>query len=238
MGGARNTSPTPRHIAIILDGNGRWASRRGLPRKEGHRRGAQRVREIVRACKARGVEYLTLYAFSTENWKRPADEVDAIMNLLRRYLEEAEQYRGENIRAKFLGDRTALAPDLAAAMTRVEEESAACTGMTLNIAINYGGREELTHAVRALAQKAAAGEIDPSAITEADVADALYTAGQPDPDLIIRPSGEERLSNFLLWQCAYAEFVFQDVLWPDFSEEDLDRAIEIYGSRGRRFGGI
>jgi len=228
----------PRHIALILDGNGRWAKRRGLPRTEGHRQGAVRVREIVKACKERGIEYVTLYAFSTENWKRPQEEVDAIMDLLRSYLDEAEKYSAQNVRVRFLGDRTRLAGDISKRMTQAEEESADCTGMTLNIAINYGGREEITRAVRSIARRAVSGEIDPESISQEDVSAELYTAGQPDPDLMIRPSGEERLSNYLLWQCAYAEFVFMDVLWPDFTEEDLDRAIEIYGSRNRRFGGV
>ena len=231
-------SNIPRHIALILDGNGRWAKRRGLPRTEGHRQGAIRVREIVKACKERGIEYVTLYAFSTENWKRPQEEVDAIMNLLRSYLDEAEKYSAQNVRVKFLGDRTRLAEDISERMTRAEEESANCTGMTLNIAINYGGREEITRAVRSLAKRAASGELDPDEISQENVSDELYTAGQPDPDLMIRPSGEERLSNYLLWQCAYAEFVFMDVLWPDFTEKELDKAIEIYGRRNRRFGGV
>ena len=227
-----------RHIAFILDGNGRWAKLRGLPRTEGHRQGAVRVREIVKACKERGIEYVTLYAFSTENWKRPQEEVNAIMNLLRSYLDEAEKYSQQNVRVKFLGDRTRLDNDISERMTRAEEESSNCTGMTLNIAINYGGREEITRAVRSIAKRAAAGEIDPDSISQDAVSAELYTAGQPDPDLMIRPSGEERLSNYLLWQCAYAEFVFMDVLWPDFTEADLDRAIEIYGRRNRRFGGV
>lgn len=231
-------SNIPRHIALILDGNGRWAKRRGLPRTEGHRQGAVRVREIVKACKERGIEYVTLYAFSTENWKRPQEEVDAIMNLLRSYLDEAEKYSAQNVRVKFLGDRTRLAEDISERMTRAEEESSNCTGMTLNIAINYGGREEITRAVRSLAKRAASGELDPDEISQENVSDELYTAGQPDPDLMIRPSGEERLSNYLLWQCAYAEFVFMDVLWPDFTEKELDKAIEIYGRRNRRFGGV
>ncbi len=233
-----NGAAVPRHIAIIMDGNGRWAALRGLPRKEGHRQGAKRVREIARACAARGVEYLTLFAFSTENWKRPADEIKAIMDLLRRYLDDAEQYRSENVRTRFLGMKEGLSSDLVERMEHVEKESASCTGLTLNIALNYGGREELTRAARKLAQKAAAGLLSAEEITEETVSACLYTAGQPDPDLLLRPSGEERISNFLLWQCAYAEFVFQDVLWPDFSEQDLDRAIEIYSGRNRRFGGI
>lgn len=227
-----------RHIAIILDGNGRWAKLRGLPRTEGHRRGAVRVREIVKACKERGIEYLTLYAFSTENWSRPEDEVAAIMDILRNYLSEAEKYSGSDVRVRFLGDRSRLAADISERMTKAEEKSNHCRGMTLNIAVNYGGREEITRAVRNIAMRAAKGDIDPSTITQADVERELYTSGQPDPDLMIRPSGEERLSNYLLWQCAYTEFVFMDVLWPDFTESDLDRAIEIYGGRSRRFGGV
>ena len=228
----------PRHVGIILDGNGRWAKKRLLPRSQGHVQGAATAQKIVHACRDRGIEVVTLYVFSTENWKRPADEVDGIMNLLRRYLDDAEGYRGENIRVRVIGDRSRLAPDIRDKIARLEHESEDCGGMQLNFAINYGGREEITRAARSLAARVEAGEIQAADITEQVLAASLDTAGQPDVDLMIRPSGEERLSNFLLWQCAYAEFVFQDVLWPDYTEHDLDEALKIYSGRSRRFGGV
>ncbi len=228
----------PAHIAIILDGNGRWAKRRGLPRSFGHRQGAKAVEPVVLRCRELGVQSLTLYAFSTENWSRPASEVDEIMRLLREMLQSAERYRGQEIQLRLIGDRSALAPDLQQQIEQVERESASCTGMILNMAINYGGREELVHAARTLARQVEEGILSPEEIDEKRLASALYTAGQPELDLIIRPSGEKRLSNFLLWQCAYAEFVFMDILWPDFTPADLDAALEEYRQRDRRFGGI
>lgn len=228
----------PSHIAIILDGNGRWAKRRGLPRTMGHRQGAKAVEPIIRRCLELGVSSLSLYAFSTENWSRPASEVDAIMNLLREMLHSADQYRRENVRLRVIGDRSALAPDLLREIESAECESAGRTGMTVNMAINYGGREEIARAARLLAEQVKDGTLSPEEIGEKQVAAALYTAGQPELDLLIRPSGEKRISNFLLWQCAYAEFVFMDILWPDFTPADLDAAIEEYRRRHRRFGGI
>ena len=228
----------PSHIAIILDGNGRWAKRRGLPRTMGHRQGAKAVEPIIRRCLELGVSSLSLYAFSTENWSRPALEVDAIMNLLREMLHSADQYRRENVRLRVIGDRSALAPDLLREIESAERESAGRTGMTVNMAINYGGREEIARAARLLAEQVKDGTLSPEEIGEKQVAAALYTAGQPELDLLIRPSGEKRISNFLLWQCAYAEFVFMDILWPDFTPADLDAAIEEYRRRHRRFGGI
>ena len=228
----------PSHIAIILDGNGRWAKRRGLPRTMGHRQGAKAVEPIIRRCLELGVSSLSLYAFSTENWSRPASEVDAIMNLLREMLHSADQYRRENVRLRVIGDRSALAPDLLREIESAERESAGRTGMTVNMAINYGGREELARAARLLAEQVKDGTLFPEEIGEKQVAAALYTAGQPELELLIRPSGEKRISNFLLWQCAYAEFVFMDILWPDFTPADLDAAIEEYRRRHRRFGGI
>ena len=228
----------PSHIAIILDGNGRWAKRRGLPRTMGHRQGAKAVEPIIRRCLELGVSSLSLYAFSTENWSRPASEVDAIMNLLREMLHSAEEYRRENVRLRVIGDRSALAPDLLREIESAERESAGRTGMTVNMAINYGGREEIARAARLLAEQVKDGTLSPEEIGEKQVAAALYTAGQPELDLLIRPSGEKRISNFLLWQCAYAEFVFMDILWPDFTPADLDAAIEEYRRRHRRFGGI
>ena len=228
----------PSHIAIIMDGNGRWAKRRGLPRTMGHRQGAKAVEPIIRRCLELGVSSLSLYAFSTENWSRPASEVDAIMSLLREMLHSADQYRRENVRLRVIGDRSALAPDLLREIESAERESAGRTGMTVNMAINYGGREELARAARLLAEQVKDGTLSPEEIGEKQVAAALYTAGQPELDLLIRPSGEKRISNFLLWQCAYAEFVFMDILWPDFTPADLDAAIEEYRRRHRRFGGI
>ena len=228
----------PAHIGIIMDGNGRWAQKRGLPRTAGHKAGAETFRKIAACCRDMGIPYLTVYAFSTENWKRPKDEVDAIMDLLRSYLDDAAQHREEDVRTCFIGDRGGLAPDLQEKIRLLEEESRANRAITVNIALNYGGRDELVHAARLLARRAAEGGLDPDSITEETVASALYTAGQPDPDLIIRPSGEKRLSNFLTWQSAYSEFVFIDVLWPDFSQEHLCTALWEYARRDRRFGGI
>ena len=229
----------PKHVGVIMDGNGRWAQKQGLPRTAGHKKGAQVFEQLVKDCSAMGIEVVTAYAFSTENWKRPKAEVDAIMNLLGSYLDRLEQFhREENGRLRFLGDKSALAPELREKMERAERESAANTGIQVNIAVNYGGRAELVRAAQQLARKASRNEISPEDITEEMLADHLYTCGQPDPDLIIRPSGEERLSNFMVWQSAYAEFVFMDVLWPDFNREHLTEAIWQYARRNRRFGGV
>lgn len=208
----------PQHIGIIMDGNGRWAKKRGLPRTAGHTAGAANFRTITRYASSIGVKYLTVYAFSTENWNRPAEEVSALMKLFHQYLEEAlRDFMDENIRVRFIGDVSAFNEELQALIRRVEEASAPKTGMVLNLAMNYGGRAEIAHAARALAQRVKDGALEPGDITEEMLSGALFTAGQPDPDLIIRPSGEERLSNFLLWQSAYAEFVSFDILWPDLS---------------------
>ncbi len=229
----------PAHIGFIMDGNGRWAKRRGMPRRAGHSAGAQAFRRIVKACEARGVRVATFYAFSTENWKRPREEVDAIMDLLRDYLKESlSDFRNENIVTRFIGDRSPLAPDIQELMREAEDATAHKTGMTVNIAVNYGGRHEMVLAVQKLAHRVINGKLAPDQIDEQVVSDALDTAGQPDPDLIIRPSGEYRTSNFLLWQSAYAEYVFMDVLWPDFNAKQLDKALEIYAGRQRRFGGV
>ena len=230
----------PTNLGIIMDGNGRWAKKRGLPRQAGHVTGAQVFRKITKYCEKCGVSYLTVYAFSTENWRRPKEEVDAIMNLLRQYLKESlSDFQKENIRTRFIGDRTPLSQDIRELMEEAETTTASKTGMTLNIAINYGGRQEIAFAARRLAERAAAGEISPDSIDEQSVEDALFTEGQPPVDLILRPSGEYRLSNFLIWQSAYAEYVFMDdILWPDFSEKDLERAFEEFGRRDRRFGGV
>ena len=228
----------PRHLGIIMDGNGRWAKKRGLPRTAGHTVGAANFKTITRYCASIGIEYLTVYAFSTENWKRPAEEVGAIMKLLGEYLVRAFDYKSRNNKIVFLGDRTALEPRYQQLMNEIEEGTADRTGMVLNVAVNYGGRQEIVRAAQALARQAAAGQLDPAAIDEQMLAAHLYTAGQKDPDLILRPSGEKRLSNFMLWQAAYAELVEMDVLWPDFTPADLDAAIEEYNRRSRRFGGI
>ena len=229
----------PVNLGIIMDGNGRWAKKRGLPRQAGHVTGAQVFRKITKYCEKCGVRYLTVYAFSTENWRRPQEEVDAIMNLLRQYLKESlADFQQENIVVRFIGNRDELAEDIRTLIEEAEESTAHKTGMTLNIALNYGGQQEITAATRKLAMQVAEGTLTPDAIDEAMLEKALYTADQPPVDLILRPSGEYRLSNFLIWQSAYAEFVFMDVLWPDFKEEDLDRAFEEYARRDRRFGGV
>ena len=230
--------PVPAHIAIIMDGNGRWAKRRGLPRNAGHKQGAKVFQNICDYCRKIGVKYVTAYAFSTENWKRPQNEVNAIMELLRSYLKEASKQTRKDARLLFLGDRTPLADDLQRLMEKVERESANNTGITICIALNYGGRAEIVSSARELARMAAQGKLDPDSIDESLFESHLYTGGIPDPDLLIRPSGELRLSNFLLWQLAYTEFVFQDVLWPDFTTAHLDQAIDQYTKRNRRFGGI
>ena len=229
----------PVHIGIIMDGNGRWAQKRFLPRSAGHRAGAQNFRTITRYCSKIGIRYLTVYAFSTENWNRPSDEVGALLRLFKEYLEEAlRDFMDENIRVRFIGDVSAFPAELRTLIQEVEEASACKTGMVLNLAMNYGGRAEITRAAKRVAQEVASGNLGLEDLTEERFAQYLYTGGQPDPDLIIRPSGEERLSNFLLWQSAYAEFIYFDILWPDFKTSDLDRAIEIYSSRQRRFGGV
>ena len=225
-------------IGIIMDGNGRWAKQRGLPRTAGHKKGAAVFQDIANYCEELGVSSVYFYAFSTENWKRPLEEVSAIMKLFGEYLLKGFNYTDRNIRIKFLGDRAALDPKLQKLMNELEEDSAHKTGMTLNIAVNYGGRPEIVRAARQLAEKVKAGELQPEDITEEMMSDAMYTTGQKDPDFILRPSGEKRLSNFMLWQAAYSELVEMDVLWPDFTRDDLDAAITEFNKRSRRFGGI
>lgn len=225
-------------IGIIMDGNGRWAKKRGLPRTAGHKKGAEVFQDITRYCNELGVSSVYFYAFSTENWKRPEEEVSAIMRLFGEYLLKAYDYEKENNRVVFLGDRSALSQKYQQEMNEIETKTAQNTGMVLNVAINYGGRQEIVRAARQLAEKAAAGKIAPADITEQMMADHMYTCGQKDPDFILRPSGEKRLSNFMLWQAAYSELVEMDVLWPDFTRADLDAAIEEFNRRSRRFGGI
>ena len=230
-------SPLPRHIAIILDGNGRWAKKRGLPRTAGHAVGAETFRRIATACKNHGIEYLTVYAFSTENWKRPEDEVGTIMKLLGRYLHEAiDTMERDHIRMKVFGDLEALSPELRALVAKTDEISRRYEGFQANICLNYGGRDEILRAARRYAADAAAGKA--GELSEELFSSYLDSAGIPDPDLLIRPGGEQRISNFLLWQCAYAEFYFTDVLWPDFDEAELDRALAAYRSRDRRYGRV
>ncbi len=233
-----NQKPAPpRHIAIIMDGNGRWAKKRGLPRTAGHSAGAEAFRRIANYCRTLGVEYLTVYAFSTENWKRSAEEISGIMWLLRRYLEEALADMEKNrVRFRFFGDLSRLSPELQE-LCRNAEKRSQDYDVQVNFCLNYGGRDEIIHGVRGVLADVAAGKLRAEDLTEARFSDYLYSGGVPDPELIIRPSGEQRISNFLLWQSAYSEFVFMDVLWPDFSTDDLDRAIEEYHRRNRRFGG-
>lgn len=229
----------PKHIGIIMDGNGRWAKKRGLPRSAGHTIGASVFKSITRYCSSIGIEYLTIYAFSTENWKRPQDEVGALMKLFKQYLEDAlRDFLNENIKVQFIGDTTAFPEELQKLIAETEEVSANRTGMVLNIAMNYGGRAEIIRAVKLLIQDVKDGVLQSDQIDEDTIAQKLYTAGQPNPDLIIRPSGENRISNFLLWQSAYAEYIVMDILWPDFKPRDLDRALDEYAGRNRRFGGI
>ena len=230
--------PAPRHVAIIMDGNGRWAKKRGLPRSAGHAAGAETFRRIALYCRELGVKYLTVYAFSTENWKRAEEEVAGIMGLLGKYLDETLRDMEKNrTRIKFFGDLSRLSPELQARCLEAEEKSVCFTDTQVNFCFNYGGRDELVRAAKAYAADVAAGKYAPEELTEEMLSGYLYSADVPDPELIIRPSGEMSTSNFLLWQSAYSEFVFMDVLWPDFSPKDLDEAIRQYHTRNRRFGG-
>ena len=229
----------PRHVAIIMDGNGRWAKRRGLPRTAGHAAGAENFRTIATYCQKIGLDYLTVYAFSTENWKRPLEEVSAIMGLLKKYLlESIEKMERDKIRLHFFGDLSPLPQELREMCDRTDAISQRYEGMQVNVCLNYGGRDEIVRAARAFAADCAAGKKTPEELTEDAFSGYLYSAGVPDPDLVIRPSGEIRISNFLLWQSAYAEFYYTDVLWPDFSKEELHKALAAYQGRSRRFGGV
>jgi undecaprenyl diphosphate synthase len=231
------TATVPRHVAIIMDGNGRWAQQRGLPRVAGHRRGADAVRVAVEGCRELGIGYLTLYAFSSENWKRPPAEVDDLMGLLRLYLrrELAELHRND-VRVRFIGDRSRLAADIVALLVEAERLTEGNRGLTLVIALNYGARDEIVRAARQIAEDVAAGRVRPEQIDEAGYARYLQTADIPDPDLLIRTSGEQRLSNFLLWQSAYTELVFTATLWPDFNKQCLRDAVHEFHRRDRRYG--
>ena len=229
----------PEHVGIIMDGNGRWAKKRALPRSIGHKFGAQNFRKITRYISKTGVKVLTLYAFSTENWKRPADEVSALMVLFKQYLiDSLTDFREDDIKVVFIGDRSAFDPKLIELINESEEVAKDRKGMLLNIAMNYGSRDEILRAVKELCTEASDGKLDPQNITEKDISDRLYTGGLPDPDLIIRTGGEFRLSNFLLYQSAYSEFYSTETLWPDFNEEAFDKAIIEFNKRNRRFGGV
>ena len=232
-------SAVPQHIAIIMDGNGRWAKKRGLPRNAGHKAGAETFRRIADHCNDLGVKYLTVYAFSTENWKRSEEEVSGIMLLLETYLKEALRDMEKNrIRFQLFGDITGLNPRLRKLCQEAMERSKGFDRVQVNFCINYGGRDEIVRAARAFAADVAAGKCDAASLTEAEFDKYLDSAGVPDPELVIRPSGEQRTSNFLPWQSAYSELVFMDVLWPDFTKEDLDAAIAEFHNRNRRFGGV
>ncbi len=229
----------PEHIGVILDGNGRWAKKRGLPRSAGHSAGADTLKKIVTECNNIGIKYITVYAFSTENWKRPKDEVDFLMNLLLDYLRNAEKtLSGENVVIKAIGSRKELSAEIQEQIVKTEAFTAKNSGIVMNIALNYGGREEIVNAVREIVSDVQSGKTDSDDIDERLFSDYLYTKGQPDIDLLIRTSGEQRLSNFLLWQNSYSELWFTDKLWPDFSVDDLHRAIIDFQSRSRRFGAV
>lgn len=227
------------HIAIIMDGNGRWAKKKGLPRTLGHRKGAEVVKEICKAAEKAGIKYLTLYAFSTENWKRSEEEVSALMDLLRQYLKsDLQELQEHGVRIRFIGERQMLATDIVENMAKLEEQTVANDKMTLCIALSYGSRQEIVHAARRVALLAKRGDIKVDDIDEKLFSDMLYTKDIPDPDILIRTSGEQRISNYLLWQMAYTEFFFTDTLWPDFNEKMLLEIIDSYKSRERRYGKI
>ena len=230
--------PVPTHIAIVMDGNGRWAKKRGLPRQAGHKVGAEAFRTIANYAKTIGLKYLTVYAFSTENWKRSEEEVNAIMDLLEKYLREAIADMDKNrVRFCFFGDLTQLSPELQEEARIAAERSKKYEGVQVNFCLNYGGRAEIIRAAQKFAKDCAEGKCCPEELTQERFSDLMYSAGVPDPELVIRPGGELRTSNFLLWQSAYAEYYFTDVLWPDFGPKDLEKAIAAYNGRNRRFGG-
>ena len=229
----------PKHVAIILDGNGRWAKSKGLPRNAGHVQGARVVEDMCEITYNMGIQYFTVYAFSTENWSRPKDEVDALMKLLRNYMVNAKKRANKNnVCVRVIGDKTGLDKDLQESIRDLEESTKNNTGLHFQIAINYGGRDEITRAVRRLSADVAEGKLEADSITDETINSYLDTAGLPDPDLLIRTCGEQRISNFLLWQLAYTEFYFCDKAWPDFNKKELERAIENYNTRNRKFGGL
>ena len=236
---ALDPSRMPRHLAIIMDGNGRWARRRGMPRSFGHRAGVESLRDVVKASSEIGLEALTVYAFSTENWKRPQEEINILMDLLVEYLnKEIDELSGKNVRVRAIGKIQELPAKAREAVARAHEKTSVNTGLNFNIALNYGGRAELVEAVREICDKVAAGELSPEDVEQDLIAGHLYTAGQPDPDILIRPAGDLRVSNFLLWQLAYTEFWLTDVMWPDFRRTHLIKAILDFQRRNRRFGGL
>lgn len=229
----------PKHIGIIMDGNGRWAKKRGLPRTSGHAVGAETFKKIVTICGEMGLSHLTVYAFSTENWSRPQKEVDAIMKLLGEYLERSyAELAGKNVKVRIIGERNMLSDELIKQIEALEKHTENNTGLQLNIALSYGGKHEIAHAARECAKMVAEGKISPDDITVDMLSEYMYTAGQPDVDLVIRPSGEKRTSNFMVWQSAYAEYWFSNVLWPDFDKKHLLEAIDEFSGRNRRFGGV
>lgn len=228
----------PTHVGIIMDGNGRWAKKRRMPRQYGHKQGAKTFRKITKYAKELGIKYITFYAFSTENWKRPKEEVNAIMQLFEEYLDEVRKHIEENVRVVFIGDKTRLSDNIQKKMIALEKDSKEMTSMTLILAINYGGKDEIVHSVKEIANLVSQGFVKPEEINEGLINSTLYTHGIPDVDLIIRPSGEMRISNFLIWQSAYSELYFSDILWPDFTTKDFDKALKSYSKRNRRFGGI
>lgn len=229
----------PAHVAIILDGNGRWAKAKGMPRNYGHMQGAKAVEDILVDARDMGIKYLTVYAFSTENWSRPEAEVSALMTILRNYLKTSiKKSMKNNVRCRVIGERSLLSEDIQKAIKELEDTTAGNTGLTFTIAINYGSRDEITRAVRKVAKRVEAGEIKAEDITEKDIADNLDTNFLPDPDLLIRTCNEQRISNYLLWQCAYTEFYFTPVAWPDFNKAELEKAVEAYAGRNRKFGGL
>ena len=234
-----NERKIPVHVAIIMDGNGRWAKRRGLPRTAGHAQGARVVEQILEDADHMGIRYLTVYAFSTENWSRPDSEVKALMNLLRTYMKTSlAKCAKNNVRIRVIGDKSRLDKDLQASIANLEKETASNTGIGFQIAINYGSRDEMVRAVQAAVQKVKDGEIRPEDITENFISDSLDTCGIPDPDLLIRTGGEQRISNFLLWQTAYSELYFCDAAWPDFNKKELEKAVDAFNNRERRYGGL
>ena len=234
-----NAMNVPRHVAIILDGNGRWARSKGMPRNYGHAQGSKNVERICEEAWRMGIKYLTVYAFSTENWSRPKDEVDALMKLLRNYMKTCLKTAAKNdMKVRVIGDKSRLGEDIRSRIAELEEATKNNGGLNFQIALNYGSRDEIVRAVRKIARDAKDGKLEPESITSEVISSYLDTHDIPDPDLLIRTSGEERLSNFLLWQLAYSEFYFTDVLWPDFTKEELMKAIEQYNSRDRRYGGV
>jgi undecaprenyl diphosphate synthase len=234
-----NVSNVPQHVAIILDGNGRWAKAKGMPRSYGHVQGGKALEDILVDADDIGIRFLTVYAFSTENWNRPADEISALMGLLKNYLKTSiKKCMKNNVRCRVIGDKSGLSEELQEAIAKMEEATAGNTGLTFTIAINYGGRDEITRAVKKVAAKVESGELKASEITEKMIADNLDTFDMPDPDLLIRTCNEQRISNYLLWQCAYTEFYFTPVAWPDFNREELLKAVDAYGNRTRKFGGL